>query len=163
VRIAEIVEERNVVPGEKGQYAYVRAAENNDEERAPRPRKKRRTGAAVVEDPDLEQELAFADQRLSDGALSPTPELPPPQMAFIDPQLAGLGVPGVTAATAPGFFISHPPMVPDMPLQSHAGTVDQSGESQWPIRIGSDPPPRWATNGQHTEVGATAQAEPSAE
>jgi hypothetical protein len=140
------------VPGEKGQYGYVRASEPDT--RAARPRKRRRPDSDVAEDGEFRHEFALLSKdEPEEVALSPSPEIDLASETLVDPQLMGLGVPG--PAEAPALL---PPDGSAMPFPVPHGVDFEHGESQFPIRIGHDPPPRWA---QPAAVNGNAQAGPS--
>ncbi|KAM6498253.1 hypothetical protein JOM56_006201 [Amanita muscaria] len=139
--IAQIVEQKRPIQGEKGQYGYVRMAEDKPK----RPRKKR---ASKDLEPGAEEEFHVVDGFIGD------PPIPLP------------GIPGTIAMHGhgplqmmPGLHqapngLYHREMIPgpnDLPQDRSPALLERAEEEldeceeeeEWAVRVGNAPPPLW--------------------
>jgi hypothetical protein len=169
------VHEKQPVLGEKGQYGYVR----QPEERPKRNRRKVRTESSPSEldaDPSsMDPVLTLGTERhdslseemrmLQEGVYIPPGQIPMPSMPGIP---MGMPMPGMMPPPHSTMQMAMHPAMQAMPLplpnqssievaqQSQASlreeVEDTDDVSQWPVRIGDDPPPNWAKRKTPEEV-----------
>ncbi|TRM65764.1 hypothetical protein BD626DRAFT_627782 [Schizophyllum amplum] len=145
--IESIVEQRKPMLGEKGQYHYVRLDEAKDAS-PPRPKRKRKRTQ------QREQSEATQNEQHIEGPVLLSPpnapvliQRPPRSQSAAPPPVSGSPSPQPAAVLPPSQpkpkakpKVPQSPPVPVQPSQEN----DDGEESQWPIRIGNDPPPVWA-------------------
>lgn len=116
--IAAIVDQKKPAYGEKGQYGYVRKAEE-------KPKRARRKGRKPADESRFPEEILIGD---INGNLSATP----PMIVFPSVQIHDPAS-GSQPFTSP------------LPRQSPDEEEMEDGDEteEWRIRIGNDPPPQW--------------------
>jgi hypothetical protein len=137
VLIAQIVEQKKPLHGEKGQYGYVRMAEEK-----PKRQRKKRSSRDV--EAGMEDDYSMVDG-LIDNSLAPMQPLP--GQVAMHPHEHLQMVPGphqvpngfYQRALIPGPSVENrPPMI----LERTEEELDD-GEEEWAVKIGDDPPPLW--------------------
>ncbi|KAF9056321.1 hypothetical protein BJ165DRAFT_1432603 [Panaeolus papilionaceus] len=142
VRITQIVDQKKPLPGEKGQYGYIR----QPEEKQKKTRKKK--GKAV----DQQQPQDYAEDSLV--------PIPPP--AAHVPMLGSMAFPGThplhhpmgSLHELPAVDASFPGIMPAASTSAQNRTavrnspaeeeMEDNEDAEWAVRIGNDPPPMWA-------------------
>lgn len=127
--ISALVEKNRPVQGEKGQYGYVRQAEEKPK-RVRKPKKISKT-----QEQNLERNPYFDSGGEGEGT-GPT-----------GLRILRMDVPGGPPVAAPEIFMASQPLMtpegePPHPSAEEAEDGDESGT--WTVRIGDAPPPTWA-------------------
>ncbi len=154
VIIARVVEQKRPAQGQQGQYGYVR----QPEEKPKRSRKKRSKG-----EPDGNDDEGATSNGVEDLA-----QLPIIPMPSAHPIQTRIGLAPSTATTqfqniqAPQGYPSIIPTRPPIPIPASAPAPASEGqteeemedpeETQWPVRVGTAPPPAWAKRKAEDEL-----------
>ncbi|KAJ7783578.1 hypothetical protein DFH07DRAFT_788292 [Mycena maculata] len=123
--IAGIVAQKKPVPGEQGQYGYVRQAE----EKQKKPRKKKNQTPSYLDDDFLVGGSKFEGM----GGFPPVEGLGEMVMQVPEEMQE---IPGLIYESTPG---AGPSMVSQTPAEEE---MDEEG-SEWAVRVGNSPPPMW--------------------
>lgn len=134
-KITEIVERLKPVPGEKGQYGYVR----KPEEKSKRPKKKSRDGDEPIGAGPSTEELGFVPQSMM-PPIPPPPQIPASMLTqgpyghvMFDPRVG-----------APGPFPPPPSVPAEVMAARQSAAEEEDDENDWHIREGQGAPPQWA-------------------
>ncbi|EIM92554.1 uncharacterized protein STEHIDRAFT_47261, partial [Stereum hirsutum FP-91666 SS1] len=139
--IQAIVEQKKTMPGEKGQYGYVRKPEEKK-----RNKRRKTSGAEPTEEDDF-LNMAAA------GAGPPPPPPPQPQMPNMAHTIQ-MPMPGQEmhhGVPPPGmggmmYGPPPPPPPPELLQQMRASPAEEEMEEEgpeWTVRVGNEPPPAW--------------------
>jgi hypothetical protein len=144
-RIAQIVENKQIMPGEPPVYV------GRPDTRPKRPRKKIKVAKADPEDSeDFEARINMTGTTLSptpDATMNMQPmimpEMPLPRMEATGPLNLRTPSPTLTQEMPPPVLPTQAPSLQQLAQVRNA--VSSANESQdWAIKIGNDPPPQWA-------------------
>lgn len=151
--IASIVEQKKPIPGEKGQYGYVRQAE----ERPKRPRKKRTKDQNQKDEDEFNSDTNNynLDTELSSMPLPST--IPPMLSMSMGPPLSSQdGLPLTAPPNSDPAAAAFQRLIPTSingsmrtPIYAGPSTRLQPAEEEmeegdeWAVRVGNDPPPLW--------------------
>jgi hypothetical protein len=137
--IARIVEQKRPAPGDKGQYGYVRQAE----EKPKRSRKKRVKAAEQPMNPDEFPANASVMTILPTGPIQMDPTmLPAPEHHYSMLQdIAGVGGAYSNILPAPSTVPLDRATVRESANEEEMEDAEDSPE--WAVRVGDAPPPSW--------------------
>ena len=139
ILIAQIVEQKKPLHGEKGQYGYVRMAEE-------RPKRQRKKRSARDVEAGMEDEYPMVEG-LIDNPLAVMPPLPGTVAMHAHEHLQIVTGPHqppnefYQRALIPGPSDGRPPMLLE---RTEEELDDGEDEPDWAVRIGTAPPPLWA-------------------
>ncbi|TFK76951.1 hypothetical protein BDN72DRAFT_884581 [Pluteus cervinus] len=134
--IATIVEQKKPIPGEKGQYGYVRQAE----ERPKRPRKRRSKPDQKNEAEDLTDASKYGLEMAELSNMSLSTSIPAPAAMPVGSQehLHDTSFQPLMSTAVSALYAAGPSTRPG------AAEEEMEEADEWAVKIGDAPPPMWA-------------------
>ncbi|KAJ7042433.1 hypothetical protein C8F04DRAFT_1030050 [Mycena alexandri] len=145
--IAAIVAQKKPMPGEKGQYGYVRQPE--EKQKKPRKKKTKNQDSSLLE----EEEFLVASSSM-DGMGVFSGAVSTQELGEMGPPISGdMQIPAIYNGEPP-LPVAGPSVVNSIPAEEE---MDEDG-SEWAVRVGNSPPPLWgkrrATEDPENATGA---------